>query len=308
MELVRTSELPVLPEPGQLVSSQDVVELEGHLASVIQMIDAMPALIEAQRRAQALEQYLRSREGHPAAQGIARRIEARIGQLLGPGPGRGRKEMSQHADSFHRETRRQFRALAELVERGLLDYEDEEGWRASRRAMLLAATVRSLGGLKQSVTVEWYTPAKYIEAARSVLGHIDLDPASSPLANETVRADQIYTEEDDGLNQEWYGRIWLNPPYGKLTGPFVSKLVEEHEAGRVKAAILLINAYGFDSAWFQPLWNYTLCFTNHRISFWSPQRGSGGPANANLFVYLGNDKGRFADVFSEFGAIVERIA
>ena len=67
---------------------------------------------------------------------------------------------------------------------------------------------------------EWYTPSEYVEAARRVMGEIDLDPASSELAQETVRASSYYTKDDDGLVSEWSGRVWLNPPYSHAQTSF----------------------------------------------------------------------------------------
>ena len=43
---------------------------------------------------------------------------------------------------------------------------------------------------------EWYTPAGVVEGAREVMGRIDLDPASTAKANETVQAKAIYTVEE----------------------------------------------------------------------------------------------------------------
>jgi ParB family chromosome partitioning protein len=48
---------------------------------------------------------------------------------------------------------------------------------------------------------EWYTPPEYIEAARAVRGEIDLDPASSDIAQKTVKALHYFTLDDDGLNR-----------------------------------------------------------------------------------------------------------
>lgn len=167
---------------------------------------------------------------------------------------------------------------------------------------------RSVSSLKSSSSVEWYTPAEYVETARDVLGGIDLDPASCKQANKTIQAKTIYTINDDGLQKTWQGRVWMNPPYGRACGEFVSKLVESYDAGEVTAAIALLNGYGFDTTWFQPLWDFPICFTNHRISFESPNKkpGEGGPANGNVFIYLGKEAKRFASRFSQFGTVVRR--
>ena len=62
--------------------------------------------------ADALETYLRGKDMQSPMLGAQRRIEGRIGQLLGPAPGEGRKEMGQHADRFHKQFRKEFRLLA----------------------------------------------------------------------------------------------------------------------------------------------------------------------------------------------------
>ncbi len=67
-----------------------------------------------------------------------------------------------------------------------------------------------------SITNEHPTPEPVVKMARDLLGAIDLDPASTPEFNSRVRAAEIYTQEQDGLTQPWYGNVFLNPPGGKL--------------------------------------------------------------------------------------------
>lgn len=63
--------------------------------------------------------------------------------------------------------------------------------------------------MNNSGNSEWYTPSKYIEAARAVMGSIDLDPATTEQANKTICAKKYYTRETNGLLQEWHGNVWL---------------------------------------------------------------------------------------------------
>jgi phage N-6-adenine-methyltransferase len=152
---------------------------------------------------------------------------------------------------------------------------------------------------------EWYTPARYIAAARAALGGIDLDPATCEFAQSRIRADQFFTAEDDGLRHEWHGRVWLNPPYSQpLVGQFISKLIEEHSAGRVTAAIILTHNYT-DNVWFHKAANAcsVICFTLGRISFEKEGGAVAAPTQGSSFFYFGDDIPRFRKVFGDFGFI-----
>jgi hypothetical protein len=159
----------------------------------------------------------------------------------------------------------------------------------------------------QSLSNEHYTPGVYIEAAREVMNGIDLDPASCAEANEVVRAKRFFSESDDGLSKDWRGSVWLNPPYGRQAGDFVAKLKVELAAGRVTEAVVLVNAHCTDTAWFQPLWDGVLCFTDHRINFYGDDERSGS-THGSVFAYFGPRPVDFAQAFRQFGAVVKRVA
>ena len=159
---------------------------------------------------------------------------------------------------------------------------------------------------RQQLSSEWYTPAYIAEAARRVLGTIDLDPASSEAANKTIQATRYFTRADDGLLLPWHGNVWLNPPYQGQAGAFVTKLVKSHEAGDVPAAITLISAMTTDTGHFRQLWDHLLCFVYGRIKFDS-EGGSGSSNTAgSVLVYLGPERDKFQDEFVQYGAVVER--
>ena len=148
---------------------------------------------------------------------------------------------------------------------------------------------------------EWYTPLDYIELAREVMGSIDLDPASADIAQRVVKADVYYTQETDGLSHEWFGNVWLNPPYAsELIVKFVARLISELE--NIKQAIVLVNN-ATETEWFGRLANdaMAVCFPKGRVKFYAPDGSTGTPLQGQALLYFGEYKDLFVDKFRRKG-------
>jgi len=157
---------------------------------------------------------------------------------------------------------------------------------------------------------EWYTPSVYVEAARDVLGGIDLDPASSEKAQETVKAGKWYGKQDNGLELDWFGRVWLNPPYASAEiESFLSRLRESFEAGTVKSAITLTNN-ATDTDWFFYTSKYAsaMCLPHKRIRFLDAAgEPTGAPLQGQAFLYFGYESDKFCGRFNLFGSLWTKV-
>jgi ParB family chromosome partitioning protein len=152
---------------------------------------------------------------------------------------------------------------------------------------------------------EWYTPPAYVEAVRQVFGVIDLDPASSLIAQQTVQASTYYTKETDGLRQHWHGKIYLNPPYqAKTIVDFIAKLIHHYDEKDVTEAIVLVNN-ATETEWFYSVASRaaSICFPAKRVRFLDPDGQPGKPLQGQAIIYLGSQEQKFAIAFSDFGLI-----
>src|SRR6516164_4249774 len=179
------------------------------------------------------------------------------------------------------------------------EFGEEEALQISRE--IWGHNVRGTQGTGQN---EWFTPDQYFPLVREVLGGIDLDPASHAQAQTIVQATRYFTKADNGLIQEWHGRVWLNPPYAPpLIGQFVGKMLAERQARRMTAAIMLTHTYS-SSGWFQSALAVTdaICLARSRVKFYEPHGTTANPAQGQTFFYFGDEADKFLRTFRAIGS------
>lgn len=160
---------------------------------------------------------------------------------------------------------------------------------------------------------EWYTPESIIETVRLFYGGwINLDPASSETANKIVRANSFFSKSDDGLQQDWFAKVWVNWPFGRIENPlWVKKIIHEFTTSEYRAChvtdICCICYACTSEAWFQPLAAWPQCFvtprTNYRLPDGTIKRGV---TKGSVITYLGKDVDGFHKAFRQFGEIKVR--
>ena len=133
----------------------------------------------------------------------------------------------------------------------------------------------------EATKVEWLTPPELVKQ----LGIFDLDPCS-PINPPFVHANHNFTIDDDGLTKQWFGRVYMNPPYGRGMELWMEKL-KYHGNG-----IALIFARTETKCFFDHIWNHAdaLLFVKGRIRFYHVSGiQAGTPGAPSVFVAYGKD-------------------
>jgi site-specific DNA-methyltransferase (adenine-specific) len=95
----------------------------------------------------------------------------------------------------------------------------------------------------------WATPWAVVRALEAEFGRFDLDPCCR---EETAKAKRFYDEEDDGLRQRWFGRVFMNPPYSK-PAPWLEKAIRETTSGKRARLVVALLPVRTDTRWFHTL-------------------------------------------------------
>lgn len=155
---------------------------------------------------------------------------------------------------------------------------------------------------------EWYTPPEFIAAAKKAMGGIDTDPASSPIANRAVGATRFFTSEEDGLKQEWGGKVWMNPPYAQpLCRQFCEAVSDKFDAKEIEQAIVLVNN-ATETTFFQRMLASAsaACFPKGRVAFLDPKGNPGAPLQGQAILYFGEKPEAFKKAFGNFGVVLSK--
>ncbi len=171
------------------------------------------------------------------------------------------------------------------------------------------------GRSANSLSQDWGTPKKYVDAVKKVFGGvIDLDPCSNE--HSVVGAQTEYClPEKDGLCESWcFGRIYVNPPYGAdrergtRISNWLSKCAEAYRA-HGSEVLALVPVAANTTHWKKYVWGCAtavafLYDTRLKFLIGGVENGKGAPM-ACAMVYWGGNYDRFFDVFTMFGAVAD---
>lgn len=157
----------------------------------------------------------------------------------------------------------------------------------------LAALTATTGNRKDT----WNTPGDFVaDVIQFFDGVIDVDPCTNDKNNPNVPATTLYDESDNGLAQDWHGRVFMNHPYSD-SKTWVPYAVSQYTAGNATEMILLIKL-DVSTKWWRSVANYPWVAINKRMRFGD---GRGAAPFQSAIVYLGTDVARFARAFGHYG-------
>ena len=136
--------------------------------------------------------------------------------------------------------------------------------------------------LFSSVTDQWAT-SQWLFDALNEQYHFSVDVCALP---HNAKCQKYYTPDDNGLNQEWRGICWMNPPYGREIGAWMEKAYESSLEG---ATVVCLVPARTDTRWFHDFaMRGEIRFIKGRLKFGDSKNSAPFPSAVVVFRGLSN--------------------
>lgn len=135
--------------------------------------------------------------------------------------------------------------------------------------------------------MDWETPPAVFEPLDAEF-HFTLDVCATA---ENAKCARYFTEEEDGLAQDWDGVCWMNPPYGTAIAKWMKKAYEESRKG---AAVVCLVPSRTDTRWWHEyaMQADEIRYIRGRIKFIGAENGA--PFPSAVVVFRGEGWAQFA--------------
>jgi hypothetical protein len=137
-------------------------------------------------------------------------------------------------------------------------------------------------------------------------GGIDLDPCSNQYATVEAKTKMV----DSGLDIEWEGNVYCNPPYSEKA-LWSRKATESYTKHLFTTQVLLLIPCNPSTKWWQEYLSVkssvgaeAICFLNKRVRFWLDGKPAKHTARFDCNIaYYGRERENFETTFEKYGAI-----
>lgn len=134
-------------------------------------------------------------------------------------------------------------------------------------------------GLLTSNTDQWATPQHFFDQQNSVYGPFVLDVCAD---KNNAKCASYFDKAADGLKQQWIGKCWMNPPYGREIGKWMKKAYES--AGNGTMVVCLVPARTDTKWWHDYAIKGQVTFIRGRLKFGGSKNSAPFPSALVVFI------------------------
>jgi phage N-6-adenine-methyltransferase len=134
-----------------------------------------------------------------------------------------------------------------------------------------------------SKTDKWATPQEFFDKYNEQY-QFTLDVCAT---EDNAKCSKFFTEEQDGLSQEWSGTCWMNPPYGRQISKWMEKAYESSLNG---ATVVCLVPSRTDTKWWHTYaMKGDIEFIKGRLKFGGAKHSAPFPSAVVIFKGKTND-------------------